>query len=246
MRLLAGGAMVVAGAVLVLARRTDIDATWDVLLAAVVTVVGLALITGPLWISTLTELTEERRQRIRSEERAALAAQVHDSVLQTLALIQRSSSDPRQVARLARAQERELRALLYGREEDRSGRLASTITDVAAEVEDQFGVTVETVVVGDAALDDGVVATVHAAREALVNAAKHAGVETLSLYAEVEAGRLVVYVRDRGAGFDVDAVASDRHGIDGSIKARMERHGGTAEVRSQPGHGTEVELRLPR
>jgi signal transduction histidine kinase len=245
-RLLAGGAMVVAGAVLVLARRTDIDATWDVLLAVGVTVIGLALITGPLWIGVLTELTDERRARIRSEERAALAAQVHDSVLQTLALIQRSSADPRQVARLARSQERELRTLLYGAHDDATGRLASAIADAAGEVEDQFGITVETVVVGDAPLDDASAATVQAAREALVNAAKHAGVESVSLYTEVEPGQIVTYVRDRGAGFDAHAVPDDRQGLQGSIVGRMTRHGGTAHVRSTPDEGTEVELRMPR
>ena len=166
---------------------------------------GLALLTAPLWWRLVADLTEERRERIRSQERADLAAHLHDSVLQTLALIQRHSDEPREVARLARGQERELRTWLYRPEDRQESKLAAALEAVAGEVEDAYVVQVESVVVGDAEVDDRLGAVVQATREALVNAAKHAGVGTISLYAEVEPEEVTVFVRDRGAGFDPDA-----------------------------------------
>lgn len=242
-RLIGGVGLVVAGGVLVLARA-NISAVGSGLLAVLVTVVGLGLITGPWWVRMVGDLNTERYERARSQERAELAAHLHDSVLQTLALIQRNAESSREVARLARGQERELRTLLYGTR-TLSGQLAETLTTMAGEVEDDYAISVDAVVVGDAALDDGLNALVAASREALVNAAKHAGVASVSLYAEVDAGACTIYVRDRGVGFDLDAIAADRQGVRGSIIGRVERHGGQVKVRSGVGGGTEVELRMP-
>ena len=214
-------------------------------MAVVVTVIGLALITGPWWMRMVTELGEERRERIRSQERAEIAAHLHDSVLQTLALIQRNAASPREVARLARGQERELRTLLYDMRTP-TGQLADGLKTAAGEVEDDYAITVDVVVVGDAPMDANLAAVVAASREALVNAAKHAGVDTVSLYAEVEDDAVEVYVRDRGTGFDLDDVAGDRQGVRGSIIGRVERHGGQVTVRTAAGSGTEVEIRMAR
>jgi signal transduction histidine kinase len=170
---------------------------------------------------------------------------VHDSVLQTLALIQRNASSPREVARLARGQERELRGLLYG-PASTSSHLAAALHRAAAEVEDAYGIVVEVVVVGDAGLDERLVALVAASREALVNAAKHSGTSSVSLYVEADPDRVVAFVRDRGRGFEPDGVAEDRQGIRNSIVGRIERFGGRVTVRSAPGEGTEVEIEMSR
>jgi signal transduction histidine kinase len=243
-RLVAGIVLVVAGAVFVLARA-DVTAVRDGLIAMVVTVAGVALLTGPWWIRMTTTLTDERAERIRSQERAELAAHLHDSVLQTLALIQRNAGSAREVTRLARGQERELRELLYG-SNAASGQFDKRLRDAAAEIEDAYAVPVDVVVVGDAELNERLAALLAAAREALVNAAKHSGASAVSVYAEVEDDAVTVYVRDRGVGFDPAAVGADRHGVRGSIVARIERHGGDAQIRSAPGTGTEVEMRMPR
>jgi signal transduction histidine kinase/phage shock protein PspC (stress-responsive transcriptional regulator) len=242
---IAGGAvLVVAGVGSFLLVSGTLSAARDGLVAAVAVLAGLALLTAPLWWRLVADLAEERRERIRSQERADLAAHLHDSVLQTLALIQRHADEPREVARLARGQERELRTWLYRPEDRQQSRFAAALESVAGEVEDAYVVQVESVVVGDAEVDDRLGAVVQATREALVNAAKHAGVSTVSLYAEVELEEVTVFVRDRGTGFDPDVVAADRHGVQGSIMGRMERHGGKAAVRSRPGAGTEVELTM--
>ena len=237
-----GMAAVVAGIALFAVANTSLDALRDALFAIALGIGGLALIFGPWWWRLGRDLVEERRRRIRSEERAEMAARLHDSVLQTLALIQhRAAGDP-EIARLARRQERELRSWLYEDAQPRPDTLAAAVADAVAGVEDMFGIVVEAVVVGDAQLDEPAAAVVDAAKEALVNAAKFAGVSTVSLYVEVEGDRLTGFVRDRGSGFDPGAVPSDRRGIADSIHARMARHGGSAEVRSVPGDGTEVEL----
>ena len=243
-RLAVGAVLVILGAVAVL-FRADLNAVRDSLIAMVVTAAGLALITGPWWMRTLAELTDERRERIRSQERAEIASQLHDSVLQTLALIQRNSGSPREVTRLARGQERELRTLLYG-EATARGQLADSLRAVAAEVEDAYGVAIDVVVVGDAELDDQLTALVAACREALVNAAKHSRAAGVSLYAEVEAQAYTAFVKDRGIGFDPDRIEADRQGVRGSIVSRVQRHRGVATVRSTPGEGTEVEIRMTR
>jgi signal transduction histidine kinase len=202
-------------------------------------------VAGPwLWRLAL-ERDAERAARIRTEERADVAARVHDSVLQTLALIQRHASEPRRVASLARRQERELRGWLYadwplGGD---GSSLVAALSAAAAEVEELHGVRVEIASSGDTAPDN---ALVLAAREAMTNAAKFAGVEEIDVYAEVGDDEIRVFVRDRGVGFDLAAVPGDRQGIRESIGGRLERGGGTAIVTSAPGSGTEVELRLPR
>ncbi|MCW2522543.1 MAG: putative signal transduction histidine kinase [Frankiales bacterium] len=244
LRVIAGAALVVLGGALVLVRA-DISAVRDGFIAMIVTAAGIALITGPWWMRTISTLSDERRERIRSQERAELAAHLHDSVLQTLALIQRNAQSPREVTRLARGQERELRGLLY-RDERARGLLSEQLRAAAAEVEDAYVVRVEVVVVGEEAVDEKLLALVAAAREAMVNAAKHAGVETISLYAEVESEVVTAFVKDRGVGFDPLDIADDRQGVRGSVVARVERYGGTAIIKSAPGQGTEVQLRMPR
>jgi len=246
LRIGGGVALVAAGVATFITVSGRWTATRNGLVGILAVLAGVALITGPWWWRLLADLSTERRERIRSQERAELAAHVHDSVLQTLALIQRHVDSPREVARLARGQERELRAWLYRPDGQREAKLAAALEGVSAEVEDAYAVQVETVVVGDGEVDDRLAAVVQATREALVNAARHAGVSTVSLYAEVEPERVSVFVRDRGVGFDQGAVPDDRHGLHGSIVGRMERHGGTAAVRSAPGAGTEVELTMAR
>ncbi len=216
------------------------------LLAGLAVAVGLVLVTAPWWLRLVRELGAERAARIREQERAEIAAHVHDSVLHTLTLIQRNLDDPREVARLARSQERELRTWLYRPAADPATTVSAALEAAAAEVEDDHGVAVEVVVVGDAPLEEPLRVLLQAAREALVNAAKYAGDHPISLYAEVEPGQLTVFVRDRGPGFDLDAVPADRQGVRQSIIGRMARRGGVATVRSSPGEGTEVQLEMPR
>ena len=242
-RIVAGAALVATGAALVLVGA-DVRAIRDGVLAMIVTVIGIAVITGPWWMRLVAQLSEERTERIRSQERADIAAHLHDSVLQTLALIQRNAASPREVSRLARGQERELRTLLYG-DRAASGQLADELRRHAGEIEDGYAVKVDVVVVGDIELTDDLAALVAAARESLVNAAKHSQSTAISLYAEVEPGAVHVFVKDRGVGFDPADVAPDRQGVRGSIEGRMERHGGTARIISSPGEGTEVRLMMP-
>jgi len=205
---------------------------------------------GP-WLWRLgSELVKERRERIRSEERAEVAAHLHDSVLQTLAMVQRRAGDPREVVRLARKQERELRTwLLSGQRFDPdavAGSLGSSLTVLGADLEDSHGVPVEIVQVRDCPIDEGLAALVLAAREAISNAQRHSGADRVSVYCEVGTTEVAVFVRDRGRGFDRAQVAPDRRGIAESIEGRMARHGGRATVSSAPGEGTEVELVMPR
>jgi signal transduction histidine kinase len=244
-RIVGGGALVIVGVAGFLAANHALHQAQHGLLAIVAVVFGLALVTGPWWLRTAGELAAERRERIRTQERAELAARLHDSVLQTLALIQRSADDPREVARLARSQERDLRSWLYRPTDDAPvDRLGSAIEQAAADVEDTYGVPIEVVVVGDAALDERLGGLVSAAREAMLNAAKSSGAASVSVYAEIEDDRASVFVRDRGRGFDLASVGADRYGIRESIVGRMSRHGGTAEVRTSPGDGTEVRLSM--
>jgi signal transduction histidine kinase len=216
-------------------------------IGAVVVLVGIALILGPgLW-ELVNQLVSERRERIRSDERADVAAHLHDSVLQTLALVQRKADDPREVVRLARMQERELRTwLLEGQRSDTTeGSLGAALEEIAADVETEHGVPVEVVRVRDCPAA-GLQPLLLAAREAIVNAVRHSGASSVAVYLEVEPQRVSIFVRDRGRGFDPAQVAADRRGIAGSIVDRLARAGGNAEVRSTPGEGTEVEMSLPR
>ena len=206
-------------------------------------VVGaLVLVVGP-WI---WQLTSERAERIRIQERAEVAARIHDSVLQTLALVQRHAGDPQRVASLARRQERELRRWLYGSGVAAVALLVDALADAAADVEELHGVRIEVASAGDTPLDDVVSQLVLAAREAMTNAAKFSGADEVFVYAETGPDGIVVFVRDAGAGFDRTAVTPDHRGIAESIEGRMKRAGGTATVVTAPGEGTEVELRLPR
>ena len=240
-----GVALVLVGAAAILGPA-NLDGTSGGLVAALVVAVGLALVSSPWWVRMARDLAAERSARIREQERAEVAAHVHDSVLHTLTLIQRHVDDPREVTRLARSQERELRGWLYRGRADPDQDLAAALERAAAEVEDAHGIAIEVVVVGDCPLDEHLAALRDAAREALVNAAKYAGGAPVSLYAEVEPDQVTAFVRDRGPGFDPDDVPEDRLGLRQSVRGRMSRNGGTAVVRSAPGDGTEVHLEMPR
>jgi signal transduction histidine kinase len=255
-RILAGVALVMTGIGVVLFRSGTFDQVQLALVAVFATLVGVAVLTVPFWLRMVSDLGDERRARIRTDERAEIAAHLHDSVLQTLALIQKQAESPREVARLARGQERELRGWLYGpagygkkdesvEESSPCGRLSEALASACGEVEDTFAISVQQVVVGDVELDEPLIALVQASREAIVNAAKHAGIEEVSVYAEVEATAVTVFVRDRGKGFDPDVVPGDRHGLADSIRGRMERNGGSCRLRTAPGEGTEVQLEMP-
>ena len=238
------GALLVALAVamVVLSRSTALP---EVLAMVGVGLMAAALIIAPFAYRARNALNVAREEKIRADARADMAAHLHDSVLQTLALIQRQAQDPKAVHALARRQERELRAWLYG-EQREAGTLKTALEEMAAQVESERNVEVELVTVGDCDLDDDLLALVNATGEALTNAAKHSGADTVDVYAEVEEGRVEVFVRDRGAGFDLDTIAEDRLGVRRSIIDRMERHGGRAVLRSAPGEGTEVRLEMNR
>jgi signal transduction histidine kinase len=244
LRLAGGSFLLLVGLTAFLASNHELQAARDGIVAIAVVVAGFALVLAPWWWGLVQDLSTERRERIRSQERAELAAHLHDSVLQTLALIQRRADSPADVQRLARSQERELRTWLYARREDLgdSSTLAGAMEAAAAEVEERHGVPVEVVTVGDRGLDDRFDSLVRAAREAMVNAAKFAGVERIDVFLEIDDDEVSVFVRDTGRGFDPGAIPDDRRGIAESIRGRMERHGGTATIRSAPGEGTEVEL----
>lgn len=250
-RLGLGTALLVLAVGYVIAQRSGFNALVDVFAALAIAVIGIGLLVGP-WIYRLTrELTDERRERVRTQERADVAAHLHDSVLQTLAILQKNSDDPRMVATLARRQERELREWLYGDRLPSETTLRGALDAAAAQVEDDHGIPVDVVGVGDIeAMNAHAEALARAAGEAIVNAAKHSGAASIDVYAEVGGDEVAVFVRDRGAGFDPDEIPESEQGtkmgIRQSIVARMERHGGVAEIRSAPGDGTEVRLTMPR
>ncbi|MFF1818305.1 PspC domain-containing protein [Kribbella sp. NPDC058245] len=244
---LAVGLILLGTAVAVfLVQNGRLSQVGDVLIALLLAVVGLGVIAGP-WVQRLTrDLNAERAERIRSQERADMAAHLHDSVLQTLALIQKQASDPKAVATLARSQERELRSWLYDEDDLTDQTLSGAAKRAAAEVEDSHGVPIEVVTVGDCEMSEPLSAMVRAARESMVNAAKHSGAAKIDVFVEVDGDRAEMFVRDRGQGFDVDGVPDDRLGLRHSVMGRMERHGGRATVRSDPETGTEVRLEMDR
>jgi signal transduction histidine kinase/phage shock protein PspC (stress-responsive transcriptional regulator) len=245
-RQILGGALAISGMLALFAANVDIGDIGGALVAVTIATAGLALILGPAIWRLVQQAGQERRERIRSEERSEIAAHLHDSVLHTLALIQRSDS-PLQMATLARSQERELRSWLQGRTADGAAdTLASALEAVAARLEATHHVAVDLVVVGDALLDDQLRAVTAAAGEAAANAARHSGAQEVSIYVEVEPETITAYVRDEGLGFEPATVPDDRRGIAHSIRGRIERHGGTVKIDSQPGEGTEVAMSLPR
>ncbi|WP_397517754.1 sensor histidine kinase [Rhodococcus oxybenzonivorans] len=255
-RVLGGVTLIVSGLGVVILAQVDLEALRSSLLAVVVTLVGAGLLTVPLWLRLWRALGAERAARIRNEEREEIASHLHDSVLQTLALIQKQADHPQEVARLARGQERELRKWLFGGGDADQSSLAEALRIIAGEVEDQHGVTVRPVTVGDVPLDvegtgeglskESFTALLGATREALVNAAKHSGETDINLFAEAEREQVSVFVRDRGVGFDIEEVPPDRQGLAKSIRGRIDRRGGHVDVRSAPGKGTEVRISMPR
>ncbi|MDH6140795.1 signal transduction histidine kinase/phage shock protein PspC (stress-responsive transcriptional regulator) [Kitasatospora sp. GP30] len=245
----AGVLLVAAGIIGFLVVEGTGNGVGAVLEASIAVLAGVLVLTGPYALRLWQDLGAERTARIRAQERAEIAAHIHDSVLHTLTLIQRRSEDPKEVQRLARAQERELRLWLYRPEaaaEAAPDTLAERIREVVAEVEDRHGVPIELVCVGDCPMDERIAAQMQAAREAMVNAAKYGGGGPVQVYAEVEGRTVLVFVRDHGPGFDPDTVPEDRMGVRESIIGRMKRNGGTARVRPAPDGGTEVELEMER
>lgn len=201
-----------------------------------------------------TELVAAESARGRAEAHATISAHLHDSVLQTLALIQRSAEVPAEVVSLARGQERELRDWLYASPTTNPAGLVELVSRAAAEVEARYQVTVEVVAVGGS--PEGAVietprpetaeAVAAAAREAMVNSARHSGSGTVSVYLEMVDGAVRIYVRDRGTGFEPERVAADRHGIADSIRGRLAAVGGSAELRTAVGKGTEWMLEVSK
>jgi signal transduction histidine kinase len=252
-RLTIGGLLIVGGAAWLSTLHASL-ALLRPLGGVVLVIAGLVLCLGPWWLRIARDLVLERSARIRAEERgkerADIAARIHDSVLQTLALIQRRADDPQKVVQLARLQERELRSWLFeGRapdEADADATFASGVRRIQQDVESRYGVPVEVVTVGDCELDENLHALLAAAGEATVNAAKWSGASVISLFAEVEPEEVSLVVRDRGQGFDPEEVPQDRKGLAESIHGRMARRGGTATVSTAPGEGTKVSLKMPR
>ena len=239
-----GVALIATSLGLLALRGASLAVARDVTLVGVVGVIGLGLVLVPWLFRLAGELTDERAERVRTQERADVAAHLHDSVLQTLALIQKNAADPSTVSRLARAQERDLRAWLYVGESADESSVASALRGVAAEIEDAHGISVDVVTVGDADLVEELRPIVAATRESLTNAAKHSGVPRVDVYAEIDSSGVEVFVRDRGCGFVLGETPGDRYGVRHSIIDRMQRHGGHAEIRTAPHEGTEVRLRL--
>lgn len=244
-RLTVGGGLMAVGLTLALTSTEAFRQAGSVVLAVSITLIGLFLVLAP-WIWGLwRQLADERRERIRSEEKTEIASHLHDSVLQTLALIQ-ASADPQHQAVLARIQERELRSWLFSGDDPTDATLKVMMEAAAAEIEKSHKIPVEVVTVGDCDIDDDSAALMAATREALTNSAKHSKERSISLYSEVSDGSINVFITDQGVGFAPEDVDPDRHGIAQSIVGRMHRHGGTATITSSPGQGTEVHLVLSR
>lgn len=243
-----GGALLVVLGALSFLFLTDPGSALQGFTGGLVVVLGAALIAGPWLLRGARSLAAERAERIRSQAHADLAAHLHDSVLQTLALIQRQAYDPREVIRLARGQERDLRSFLYADPSTEAAgtgeSFAAALRTVRADIEDTHGVPVELVTVGDGPVDEARAAVLAAVREAMTNAAKHSGAALIDVYAELDEAGTAVYVRDRGVGFSPEDVPNDRAGIRHSIQGRVVRQGGTVRVNSAPGEGTEIEIRL--
>ena len=249
LRIIGGSVLLLAGFAVMFGQQVSFSQFRDTGLALVVAIAGLALVMGPTAVRLVRSVGAEREARIRSHERAAVAAHLHDSVLQTLTLIQKRADDPSATVALARHQERSLRRWLYG-----GGEVAATIEGVGwrgraeqlvAEVEDQYLVAIELVMVGDGDSTPSIDAALLAAREAMVNAAKFSGVDAVDVYCERSEGRFEVFVRDRGSGFDLATIGVDRRGIRDSVIGRVERVGGHVSIRTAVGDGTEVHVEVP-
>jgi len=247
-RFIGGALLVTVGLIALFLFQFGVSAVSAAILVALVGLIAaLGTIFGPWLWRAGAALGDERRLRIRADERAAVAAHLHDSVLQTLTLIQHNAGDATATVSLARRQERELREWLYSSGSTSSAPefLRGAIAGIVNQVEEMHRIPIEVVVVGDCAVDDAVLALLKAAREAMVNAARHSGADRIDVYAEVEAGTLTLFVRDTGSGFDQSAVPADRRGVADSIRGRVERAGGSVAIASEPGEGTEVELQVP-
>lgn len=245
LRLVGGVLLVVVGVLFLVGQDAPLGALVMATMSSVAVLAGVALVLAPVWLRLVRELGDERAARAREAERADIAAHLHDSVLQTLALIRARADDPDTVSRMARAQERELREWLYDDRKAPGTSLAAELRGLVGDVEDSAApTTIDAVVVGDCVPTDGTAALLQATREALVNAVAH-GRPPVSVYLEVAPDTAEVFVRDRGDGFDLDDIAQDRFGVRESILGRVRRRGGTAEVESRPGWGTEVRLRMP-
>ncbi|TDE97690.1 ATP-binding protein [Occultella glacieicola] len=240
-----GLALALVGVLLLVGQGQTFPEVFRGAVAGLAILAGTAVVLAPLGLRLWRELVAERAARARESERADIAAHLHDSVLQTLSLIRSRADDPQYVRRLARAQERELRDWLYSDRPEVGDSVAAMVRQVAADVEDSHGVPVDVVTAGDARPDDGTTPLAAATREALANAVRH-GRAPISLYVEIGAESVDVFVRDRGDGFDLAGVPDDRHGVRDSILDRMRRHGGTATIRSDATRGTEIHLTMPR
>ena len=248
LRLVIGGVLLAAGLASLFSAHASL-ALLRPLGGVLLVIAAIVLVLGPWWLRIARDLALERQAKVRAEERVDIAARVHDSVLQTLALIQRRADDPQKVIQLARLQERELRSWLFeGRDPGDADAVtvAAGVREIQQDVESRYGVPVEAVMVGDCDLDENLTALIAAAREATVNAAKWSGASVISLFAEVEPGEASIVVRDRGKGFDPGAVPADRKGLAESVHGRMARRGGTVTVTTAPGEGTKVTLKMPR
>lgn len=248
LRVVAGAALIFFG----LHTLSRIGGVWgsagSALFGTLILVVGVLVLLAPWWLQNVRELTSERRERVRVEERAAMVAHLHDSVLQTLTLIERAAANETDVTRLARNQERELRQWLFSPETiaNAATSFVGLVGAIEHDVENDYGVRVELVTVGDCVPDGRVSALVAAGREAAINAAKWSQAASVSIFTEVEPATVSMFVRDRGVGFDVDAIPADRQGIALSIKQRMAQFGGESFINTSAGAGTEVQLVMPR
>lgn len=248
-RVLAGLAVGVGGVIAFATANVSAGQGLFALVFSLAVVAGVGVIAAPSLMRIGAALDTERQERIRADERAQVATHLHDSVLQTLSLIQRHADDPATTAQLARRQERELRNWLYTPQSpEGTMRVSAALQDMATSVEADHGVEVEVVVVGDVAMeaqaDASLLALLGATKEAVTNAAKHSGAARIDVFAEIRSGAAEVFVRDTGKGFDPEQINSDRRGIVDSIRGRMNRHGGAATIHSNPGDGTEVELTI--
>lgn len=246
-RALAGVGLALSGLVALVGGGVHVEQLPAALAALAMALAGAAVLVGPYVARLTTQLRDEERARIRDQERNDMAAHLHDSVLQTLALMQRAAADPRRMVMLARRQERELRSWLYDvKANATAGSLSARAEAIAAEVELDHGLPIDLVVVGDVDVTPAVDSLLLAVREATVNAAKHSVADLVSIYIEVEPASVTAFVRDKGVGFAESTIGDDRRGIAKSIRDRIERAGGRAVLDSAEGAGTEWELSVPR